>query len=314
MNQNSGKPLDGELELINQYTRSDFGEDDVYTFSVVLCDNEIDRDFERFSNQSLEALEKLFTGVTGITDHNPKSQNQTARIFSCKLESVDGKYCSDGRAYRRLCARAYIPKSEGNKELILSLDSGIKKEVSVGCAVNKRICSVCGEDISSCSHIKGKTYLGKICYAELCDPVDAYEWSFVAVPAQKAAGVTKSYVKGGDDLMNVEKKLFSGEEQLFTADEISELAEKFKRLQSEAAQGEYYRSKLMKEVKALSAAALPELGNETLSCMTEKMNINQLDELKKALAKKAAENLPIQPQLFRDKENVKNNNTIYQNI
>lgn len=114
--------------------------------------------------------------------------------------------------------------------------------------------------------------------------------------------------------MNVEKKLFSGQEQLFTVDEISELAEKFQKLQSEAAQGEYYRSKLVKEVKALSAAALPELGMETLDFITDKMNISQLDELKKAFEKKAAEMLPIKPQLFKSKENVKNSNTIYQNI
>ncbi len=314
MDQNSGKPLDGELELINRYTRSSFGEEEVYVFSVVLCDNEIDRDFERFSDDALKELEKLFVGITGIMDHNPKSQNQSARIFSCNVERVENQYCSDGREYRRLCARAYVPKSERNNELILALDSGIKKEVSVGCAVKKRICSVCGEDISLCRHIKGKKYAGKTCYAELCEPVDAYEWSFVAVPAQKAAGVIKSYVKGGEQYMNVEKKLFSGQEQLFTVDEISELAEKFQKLQSEAAQGEYYRSKLVKEVKALSAAALPELGMETLDFITDKMNISQLDELKKAFEKKAAEMLPIKPQLFKSKENVKNSNTIYQNI
>ena len=47
-----------ELKLINNYTRSPFGEDDVYVFSVVLCDNEIDRDFERFSDDTLDAFEK----------------------------------------------------------------------------------------------------------------------------------------------------------------------------------------------------------------------------------------------------------------
>lgn len=37
-----------ELALINRYTRREMSEEEVYTFSVVLCDNDIDRDFERF--------------------------------------------------------------------------------------------------------------------------------------------------------------------------------------------------------------------------------------------------------------------------
>ena len=38
-----------ELDLINQYTRRKLSRDEVYIFSVVLCDNEIDREFEKFT-------------------------------------------------------------------------------------------------------------------------------------------------------------------------------------------------------------------------------------------------------------------------
>ena len=41
---------EGELELINKHTRTPLTENDVYAFSVILCDNDIDRDFERFSD------------------------------------------------------------------------------------------------------------------------------------------------------------------------------------------------------------------------------------------------------------------------
>ena len=317
MNEKSGRPLDGELTLINQYTRREMTEEDVYVFSIVLCDNEIDRDIERFSDEALDTLKSLFEGVTGVMDHVPSADNQSARIFSCHTEQLQDQHCSDGRIYRRLCARAYIPKSEGNEELILSLDSGIKKEVSVGCAVKKRICSICGEDITSCHHIKGKNYSGKLCYAQLCEPVDAYEWSFVAVPAQKAAGVIKSYAQGGE-MMDVEKKLFNSGEQRFSAEEIEALAKKLETLRQQAAQGEYYRKKLTDDVRALSAAALPELGKETLDFIVDKMSIEQLDDLKKAFEKKAAEKFPLKPQLFRNRENEKNHNmndnTNYKNI
>ena len=44
------------LEQLNQFTRRTHTADEVYLFDVLLCDNEIDRDQERFS---LEALGQL---------------------------------------------------------------------------------------------------------------------------------------------------------------------------------------------------------------------------------------------------------------
>ena len=43
--------------------------EEVYTFSVRLCDNEIDRDGERFDEQTLRELAALFIGKSGIFDH-----------------------------------------------------------------------------------------------------------------------------------------------------------------------------------------------------------------------------------------------------
>ena len=184
---------DEELKLINAYSRRPLAREEVYVFGVVLCDNDIDRDGERFTVESLFELEKLFVGKTGIFDHSPTAKNQTARIFVCSVESVDGRKTATGDDYFRLTARAYIPRSKGNEEVILAIDSGILKEVSVGCAVSETRCSICGEDIHNCSHIKGEAYSGRVCCGELCGVYDAYEWSFVAVPAQKSAGVIKSY-------------------------------------------------------------------------------------------------------------------------
>ena len=36
-----------ELQAINRYAKAELTEDQVYTFSVRLCDNEVDRDMER---------------------------------------------------------------------------------------------------------------------------------------------------------------------------------------------------------------------------------------------------------------------------
>lgn len=191
----SGAPTPQELELINSYTVKPLKAEEVYTFGIVLCDNEIDRDFERFDIPALEKLTGLFVGKTGIFDHSMSGRDQTARIFSCRVETDENKVTSAGEKYTKLCARAYMPRSEKNAALIEEIDAGIKKETSVGCSVGRSVCSVCGKDgrTEPCAHIKGREYGGKLCHRILCDPTDAYEWSFVAVPAQPAAGVTKSY-------------------------------------------------------------------------------------------------------------------------
>ncbi|MGN1456707.1 MAG: hypothetical protein ACI4XP_01985 [Acutalibacteraceae bacterium] len=309
-----GKPLDNELEQINRFTRRNLSENEVYVFSVVLCDNEIDRDFERFSVESLKSLEKLFVGVTGIFDHNPESKNQSARIFSCRLESVKDKLTSDGQPYYRLCARAYMPISDSNRDFILELDSGIKKEVSVGCAVRKRICSVCGEDIYGCEHIKGRKYGKKLCYATLDGVSDAYEWSFVAVPAQKGAGVIKSYKNGGKKLLDIEKRLLTGEEQTFTAEEVKTISEKIRTLTEKAHDGELYRRQLAEDVRKYASVVFPEISGESLESVAENMTVEQLKEFRSAFEKKAMNVLPLKPQLFKENSTQKNNNTLYKNI
>ena len=116
-----------EMEQVNRYSRRQLSADEVYLFTVALCDNDVDRDYERFTVESLFALEKLFVGKTGIIDHDPTAKNQKARIISCKVESVDGAFTSRGDQLFRLTARAYIRRTEGNAELIEAIEAGIVK-------------------------------------------------------------------------------------------------------------------------------------------------------------------------------------------
>lgn len=186
---------DNSMEKINRFTRRELKPEEVYTFPVVLCDNEIDRDNEKFSAAALKRLAELYIGKTGIFDHNPKGENQTARIYDTEVLSDPSRKTADGEEYTYLRAYAYMVKTDSNADLIREIDGGIKKEVSVGCAVKKSVCSICGRNRKKevCAHKKGGTYNGRRCFHILDEPADAYEWSFVAVPAQRSAGVTKKY-------------------------------------------------------------------------------------------------------------------------
>ena len=175
---------DGELELINQYTRRHLSATEVFVFSVVLCDNDVDRDYERFTVASLEKLSELFVGKTGFLEQ-PNAQNCTARIISCTVLSVWGKKTKLGDDLFQLVARAFIPKTLENADIIDRIKDGTIKEVSVGCSVSKTKCSICGEEITKCSHKKGIEYVMpnshnvQLCCGELHEPYDAYEFAFV---------------------------------------------------------------------------------------------------------------------------------------
>ena len=56
---------DDELELINRFTRRNLAKNEVYAFSVVLCDNDVDRDGERFTTLKsfLSARRELLTTI-----------------------------------------------------------------------------------------------------------------------------------------------------------------------------------------------------------------------------------------------------------
>ena len=183
------------LDKINKFTRREFSEEEIYVFSVILCDNDIDRDYECFSDKALEKLKELFIGKTGIFDHNTSTSNQNARIFETEIVTDSERKTRNGNIYKYLKASAYMIRTDENKNLIAEIDGGIKKEVSISCSANKHICSVCGTDRTKngCNHIKGKNLNNNLCYIILDDISDAYEWSFVAVPAQVNAGVTKKF-------------------------------------------------------------------------------------------------------------------------
>lgn len=294
---------DEELALINTYTRRQLTKEEVYAFSVVLCDNDVDRDGERFTVESLFALEKLFVGRTGILDHNPTAKNQTARIFACTVETVEGRKTATGDDYFRLKARAYLPVSEKNSDIILAIDSGIIKEVSVGCAVEEVLCSICGEKTDTCPHKKGEVYGSKLCCGELVNPYDAYEWSFVAVPSQKQAGVTKSaYSKGKEfDMENILKTLEAGNGITLSSEQSKRLLSYIDGLKQSAKDGVYYRDSLTSEVLRLSATVQPEISRETMECVTKSMTVAQLKEFKTAFEKKKNEALSTVPQLYSEK-------------
>ena len=209
------------------------------------------------------------------------------------MESVDGEKTSLGDQLFRLTARAYIPRTEGNRELIDQIEAGIVKEVSVGCSMGRTVCSVCRSDMRSpmCSHQKGRTYDGAVCYGELCEPRDAYEFSFVAVPAQRAAGVIKTAEKE-KHMKELHKALESEGEITLSKGDADKLREYIGALESDQAYAKAYREELSERLRAALRSRGVELDYAVESCVISKLSINETQALLKALGKKPQKAAP----------------------
>ena len=273
--QGSGEPTAAQLEAINAQAKAKLKAEQVYVFSLRLCDDQIDRDTERFDTAALPALAKMFIGKTGIVDHKWSSDSQVARIFETQV------VCEDGVSFIK--AWAYIRRGSHTEEIIADIEAGIKKEVSLGCAMGRAVCSVCGSEYGVCGHQKGEYYDGQLCCAILKEPMDAYEFSFVAVPAQREAGVLKG-MGGGRKSLKELAEAFGAQGE-------------YRALYKQAQLGRLYEKQVQDEVVRLCLVL--DLGAEepVLRSVVEKAAAEDLLKLKEALQLRYSQCMPMERQL-----------------
>ncbi len=269
-----GMPTAAQLEQINALAKGAMTQEQVYVFSVRLCDDQVDRDFERFDREALPELARLFVGKSGVVDHKWSAERQLARIFDTEVLEEDG--------VGYIKAWAYIRRGGSGDEWIADIEAGIKKEVSVGCAMGKSVCSICGGEYGACGHRKGEYYDGELCCTILREPMDAYEFSFVAVPAQREAGV----LKGMGRRVSLKE----------LADEYG-AQEEYRGLWKLSQLGRQYQKQLSDEVVRLAVMLELRLEEPVLRGAVEKLSGAELVPLRDALRERAAEKYPIQLQL-----------------
>ena len=279
-----GVPAEAELAAINRFAKSPLRAEEVYTFSLRLCDNEVDRDWERFDTAALNTLGDLFVGKSGIFDHQWTAEGQTARIYRTEMVREGAQVTAVGDGYCWLKAWAYLLRTEKNADLIAEIEGGIKKEVSVGCSVARRVCSICGAEAGTCTHEKGRTYGEQLCFTELREPTDAYEWSFVAVPAQPRAGVVKRFGSEGTEL---------------------------RMLRKQAELGQRYLTGLRREVVRLAMLADGHLDGKIFTKAVGRLDEAELLELKRAYEAQIAKKFPVAPQLRQQAETKREDEAVF---
>lgn len=199
--------VEDDISIIKKYSKSDISIDDIYRFPIYLCDNEIDRENEMLTIESLNKVADMMVGKPGILSHDYSTLSNHSRIYKTVIMESSTLNNISGDKLTCVVGFAFTPYTDNNKDFVNNIDMGIFKEVSLGFkGVTK--CSICGsvmneDGVCVNGHIKGNSYniegVNLACIGITTDVSDCFEWSFVPVPCIKNAGVihTKNY-KGDD--------------------------------------------------------------------------------------------------------------------
>lgn len=93
-----------------------------FTFTIKLCDNKIDKDFERFSSDCLEQMIEMF-----VSKHGYVGENQVAKIVSVQVVESEDNQAISGERYTWLEAKATIPRIKENEELIERIEGPARR-------------------------------------------------------------------------------------------------------------------------------------------------------------------------------------------
>lgn len=195
--------LEEDMKLINNLSLGDLNSDDVFTFKVELCNNEVDRVGDKMTSNFLNQLADRVVGLTGLKDHDWSSDNQISRIYDAHVVTDNTIRNRSGDVREYIEAKVYTLKKY--QDYIDKINSGLLKECSISFESEGDICSICGrptskvEDAAVCEnkHIAGEVYDGKLCYNIIDNLRDVMEFSLVAVPCQRSAGIKNKDLKIG---------------------------------------------------------------------------------------------------------------------
>lgn len=149
---------------------------DVYVFECVLSDNRRDRDGDLVSTAALIQLGELLKNSTGLIEHEWNSDSAIGRIIDTEIEVHEDEQNEIGEPYAQLIGLCYILKNTDLYEKVLA---GVVEGISIAFTTARQSRR---DDIDT-------NVIEEIS--------DAYEWSLVAVPANKSAGIRHKFFKLG---------------------------------------------------------------------------------------------------------------------
>ena len=179
--------VQADLAAINALAQTPLQLEDVYIRSMYLCsDQPCETDWSQFTPRALEQISRLVVGQSVIGGHDRRTL-PLARFFKA---SVVERLGPGGE--RALWVQAWfywLRKTSGATDLLLNIDGGIYREVSIAWRYRHWRCSICGKEDGVCGHRPGDQVENARCLRLIDNIVDVLEGSFVYKGADEGAVV-----------------------------------------------------------------------------------------------------------------------------
>lgn len=183
-----GAVTEADLAAINQLSAAPLRADQVFVRSMYLCSTQpCAADGCQFTLAALQQIARLIVGQSVLPGHDRRSL-PLARFFRAEVvqrENENGKAAHFVRAWFY-----WLRDTSGANDLLLNIDGGIYREVSLAWKFNQWRCSICGAQANQCSHHPGERYGERTCYRLIDAVTEVLEGSLVYKSADRSTNVT----------------------------------------------------------------------------------------------------------------------------
>ncbi len=211
-----GKPMfedvlttDSDMKIINQLAPGDLSSEQVFIRSMYLCSSQpCISDGCQFTRQALEEIAERVVGLSVLTGHD-RSSLPIARFFKAEVVQSDSQ--DNGEQVYFVRAWFYwLRNTSGAKDLLLNIDGGIYREVSLAWKFDAWICSVCNSPNGRCGHRAGALYNEQRCYRLIDHVTEVLEGSLVYKSADRNTFLSGE--RSGDSFQNTNSVLIVGDD------------------------------------------------------------------------------------------------------
>lgn len=169
---------EADLAVINRIAPAPLRADQVYARSMYLCsDRYCEADHCRLSLRALEEIAAKAPGQSVLAGHDRRSL-PLARFYKAEVVQRGGIHYVRAWFY-------WLRETAGARDLLLNIDGGVYREVSLAWRCGEWTCSVCGKQNGWCEHIPGQVYDGTVCSREIDSVREVLEGSLVFKGADK---------------------------------------------------------------------------------------------------------------------------------
>lgn len=172
----AAESADNRDAAVNRYALRALAPEEYASFTLDLCNNQIDRHFSRFPEEELERINDLVPGRPLMERHDLRGTLPRGRFYRSALHR-EGEVVS-------VRPEVYVLRTADNQDFILNIEGGVYRETSIGFSFQMPECSVCGKDLRTCDHVPGRTYGDAACHFIMRGVLEVAEGSVVSSGSQ----------------------------------------------------------------------------------------------------------------------------------